>query len=29
MSCIAQVFDYEMVIPLAAPLGDRTINIAG
>jgi len=29
MSCIAQVFDYEIVIPLEAPLGDRTINIAG
>ena len=26
MSCIAQVFDYESVVPLAAPLGDRTIT---
>jgi hypothetical protein len=29
MTCIAQVFDYEIVIPLDAPLGDRTINLAG
>jgi len=29
MSCIAQVFDYEIVLALNAPLGDRTINIAG
>lgn len=27
MSCIAQVFDYEIVVPLEAPLADRTIAI--
>lgn len=26
MTCIAQVFDYEIVVPLDAPLGERTIN---
>ncbi len=29
MSCIAQVFDYEVVLRLDAPLGDRTINVVG
>lgn len=29
MTCIAQVFDYEIVIPLDAPVGDRSINVAG
>ncbi len=29
MSCIAQVFDYEVILRLDAPLGDRTINVAG
>lgn len=29
MSCIAQVFEYEVIIRLDAPLGDRTINVAG
>ena len=29
MTCIAQVFDYEVPIPLEAPLGDRSINLAG
>lgn len=28
MSCIAQVFDYEITVALDAPLGDRTITIA-
>ena len=28
MSCIAGVFDYEIVVQLDAPLGDRTIDVA-
>jgi len=28
MSCIAGVFDYEIVVQLDAPLGDRTIGVA-
>lgn len=28
MSCIAQVFDYEVVAPLGAPLGERMISVA-
>ena len=27
MSCIAQAFDYEIIITLEAPLGDRTITV--
>lgn len=27
MSCIAQVFDYEITVPLDAPLGDRTVEV--
>jgi len=27
MSCIAMVFDYEIAVPLDAPLGDRTITV--
>lgn len=28
MSCIAGVFDYEVAVPLSAPLGDRSLRIA-
>lgn len=28
MSCIAQVFDYEIAVQLEAPLGERAIGIA-
>ncbi len=27
MSCIAAVFDYEIVVPLDGPVGDRTLTI--
>lgn len=29
MSCIAQVFDYEIAVVLDAPLGDREISVVG
>lgn len=28
MSCVAQVFDYEIIVQLDAPLGEREINIS-